>query len=107
MPEDEVPSGAGGSRDQVADGDEHAAAQQAGKWDQVCAARHAHAGCATAERIALGAHCKGTRRRPVQPCTWHEGGPLARTQRLFVATQGDRKTHAGQPNCTNLRSLLS
>ncbi|MGB1595616.1 MAG: hypothetical protein ACPIOQ_22845, partial [Promethearchaeia archaeon] len=39
MPEDEVPSGAGGSGDQVADGDEHAAVQQAGRWDQVCVPR--------------------------------------------------------------------
>ena len=93
MPEDEVPSGAGGSGDQVADGDEHAPAEQAGRWDQVCAARHCmhmrDAAAATAERIALGAHCMGTRRRPVRPCTWHEGGPSARMQRLFVATQGD------------------
>ena len=46
------------------------------------------AATATAERIALGAHCMGTRRRPVRPCTWHEGGPSARMQRLFLATQG-------------------
>ena len=32
---------------------------------------------------------RGTRRRPVRPCTWHEGGPSARMQQLFVATQGD------------------
>ena len=96
MPEDEVPPGAGGSGDQVADGDEHAPAQQpaqqAGRWDQVCAARHCmhmrDAAAATAERIALGAHCMGTRRRPVRPCTWHEGGPSVRMQRLFLATQG-------------------
>lgn len=68
MPEDEVPPGAGGSGDQVADGDEHAPAQQpaqqAGRWDQVCAARHCmhmrDAAAATAERIAQG-HAQATR----------------------------------------------